>query len=101
MAHDAKGTELKIGDKVLIPGTITGIAPTDEYCNCAVDLEHFMPPEQTVTTLLNLNTRQVEKSDRPDLPAAKTTRPVPAAQPPKVEKAEKVEKTEKVKVNGD
>jgi len=90
MAHDAKGTPLQIGDRVLIPGILTGIAPTDEYCNCAVDLEHFMPPDKTTTTLLNINTRQLIKAEPAEAPASKINRPVPTAP-----------KTERVKVNGD
>jgi hypothetical protein len=31
--HDAKGRELKIGDTVLIPVTITELYPTEDYCN--------------------------------------------------------------------
>jgi hypothetical protein len=31
--HDAKGRELKAGDVVLIPATITDLYPIKDYCN--------------------------------------------------------------------
>lgn len=36
--HDANGTALKIGDKVLIPAVITDLSTGDEeYCNVTVE----------------------------------------------------------------
>ncbi len=31
--HDANGTPLKKGDKVMIPATIIEVYPTEDYCN--------------------------------------------------------------------
>ena len=31
--HDAKGRELKTGDKILIPYVVTGLSPGTDYCN--------------------------------------------------------------------
>ena len=61
MPHDAKGVLLKVGDKVSIPGTVTQIFQSDEYCNCSVELEHPMPPMGSKSVLSALNTRQIEK----------------------------------------
>lgn len=93
MAHDKHGTKLQIGDRVVIPGVVTGLAPTDEYHNVAIDLEHPMPPENTTTTLLNINTRQVVKAEVQEPPAPKS-QPVPTAPAAKPAK-------EKVKFDGD
>ncbi len=35
--HDCNGVELKVGDKVMIPGVITQLSPGDEYCNVTVE----------------------------------------------------------------
>ena len=34
--HDANGHSLKVGDKVLIPGEITTLCASEEFCNVAV-----------------------------------------------------------------
>ncbi len=80
MSYDARSSKLAIGDRVLIPGIITGLAPTDDNVNCAVDLQYPMPTDKT-TTILHLNTAQVEKAD--DQPTEKINfkRPVPTVQP--------------------
>jgi hypothetical protein len=59
MPHDANGKLLKVGDKVSIPGTITNITTSEEYCNCSVELDHAMPPYVDKTTLQSINTKQV------------------------------------------
>ena len=59
MPHDAKGNLLKVGDHVLIPGTITAIQSTDQYCNCHVELDYFMPPQEHKTSISAINTAQV------------------------------------------
>ncbi len=104
MSHDKKGTKLKIGDRVVIPGVVTGLAPTDEYHNVAIDLEHPMPPENTTTTLLNINTRQVIKADDQE-PLPPRSQPVPTAAEAKTAKTAKpageTSKGEKVKFDGD
>jgi hypothetical protein len=61
MPHDAKGNLLKVGDKIVIPGTIVSIGESPEYCNCTIEAEHKMPPDNTDTSFSAINTRQVEK----------------------------------------
>lgn len=63
MPHDAKGNLLKVGDKVAIPATVTLISTGEGYCNCSVELDHPMPPDNTKTTMSALNTRQVVRSN--------------------------------------
>jgi len=59
MPHDAKGNLLKVGDRVVIPGKVTAIHPTEEYCNCTVELDYTMPPYLDKSTLQSINTKQV------------------------------------------
>jgi hypothetical protein len=66
MPHDSKGRELKIGDRVILAGKITGISPSEGFCNCTVELDHVMPPESTKTTLSAINTRQLERAEKAD-----------------------------------
>lgn len=62
MPHDANGNELNVGDRVVIPATITHISEGDTgYCNCGVELAYSMPPDMTKTAFSALNTQQVEK----------------------------------------
>jgi hypothetical protein len=35
--HDAKNRPLNVGDTVLIPAKVTGLHPTEDYCNVAVE----------------------------------------------------------------
>lgn len=64
MPHDANGNLLKVGDRVVIPATITHISEGDTgYCNCGVELVYSMPPDMTKTAFSELNTQQVEKVD--------------------------------------
>lgn len=59
MPHDANGNLLKEGDKVIIPGTIKNITTAEDYCNCTVELDFPMPPDNTPTQYSSLNTKQV------------------------------------------
>ncbi|HEX8838342.1 MAG TPA: hypothetical protein VF748_15470 [Candidatus Acidoferrum sp.] len=58
MPHDANGNELKVGDKVNIPATVTMLTTGDEFCNCSVLLDFRMPPDNTENTF-SVNTTQV------------------------------------------
>lgn len=84
MPHDANGNLLKVGDKVSIPGKITLLAESDEYCNCTVELDYSMPPytPEQKTSLGSINTRQVLLSAVQEVPS-----PAPEAPAPPVEEA--------------
>lgn len=59
MPHDANGNRLNVGDRVTIPGTITNLLPTEEYCNCSIELDYPMPPEGGKTSISSFNTKQL------------------------------------------
>ena len=43
--HDANGTELRVGDKVNIPCTITAIHPGADYCNMQAESDLERRPD--------------------------------------------------------
>lgn len=45
MPHDAKGRELKAGDRVLVPFTIKAVHQTEDSCNLTLETCATMPPE--------------------------------------------------------
>lgn len=72
MATDKNNAALKIGDKVVIHGTVTGLSSSGDYHNCTVELDELLPPERTKTELTMLNTQQLVKADQPESEAPKT-----------------------------
>ena len=63
MPHDKNGQVLQEGDRVLIEAVVTGIYPSDDFCNLNLSTVEPMFPSENPTTLV-LNTRQVEKVDK-------------------------------------
>ncbi len=63
MPHDAKGNELRPGDKVVIPATVITVFQGEDglYCNCNLELEYCMPPYTEKSTYSSINTKQVVK----------------------------------------
>ena len=59
--HDVNGTELKVGDKVLIPGEITELQPGEEYCNVTAQMTLPRNPDG-VKEMMTLNTACVVKT---------------------------------------
>lgn len=45
MPHDAKGQELKPGDRVLIPFTVKSVHQSEDACNLDLETCATMPPE--------------------------------------------------------
>lgn len=76
MPHDRSGKTLVVGDKVLIPATVTAIQPGEDYCNCSVELDYLMPPDNTKSAFSAINCRQVSKADG-TLPPPGDTNPPP------------------------
>jgi hypothetical protein len=66
MPHDVKSRLLQVGDPVMIPGVITALSPSADYCNCSVELEHLMLPEKTKTVISSINTRQLIRANHVD-----------------------------------
>ena len=60
MPHDKRGTELQVGDTVMVPCVIKAIHMTEDYCNVDLETRLFMPPLDKTTTL-TLNSRQTIK----------------------------------------
>ena len=60
MPHDKRGTELQVGDTVMVPCVIKAIHLTEEYCNVDLVTKLPMPPLDTHQTL-TLNSRQTIK----------------------------------------
>ncbi len=59
--HDANGHSLKVGDKVLIPGEITTLCASEEFCNVAVRTTLGRKPDGEKDTFSALNTAQLVK----------------------------------------
>lgn len=65
--HDCKGRELKVGDRVMIPGVITHIHAAEGFCNCTVETLAAMPPERRYKTSVSaLNTQMVVRANDGD-----------------------------------
>jgi len=54
--HDAKGRELKVGDTVLVPATITALHPTEDYCNVSAESHFGRRPDGAKETFSAINT---------------------------------------------
>jgi len=64
--HDRNGNPLAVGDKVMIPATITSCSPSDtvnKFCNIGVNLDEKMGLDEPTAYVmsLSLNAGQVEK----------------------------------------
>lgn len=64
--HDANGTLLKIGDRVLIPATIVQISEgTEDYCNVTVETDLGRRPDSAKDRFAAINTGQLVLIHRP------------------------------------
>jgi hypothetical protein len=59
--HDANGTPLKVGDKVIIPGVVTQLSPMEDYCNVSVETTLGRKPDGEKNTFGAINTAQIVK----------------------------------------
>ena len=60
MPHDKRGTELKVGDTVMVPCRIKAIHLTEDFCNVDLETTEGMPPLLHTSTL-TLNSKQTIK----------------------------------------
>lgn len=72
--HDRNGKPLAVGDKVMIPATITSCSPSDEvnkYCNIgvALDVKMGLDDEKAYVMNVSLNAGQVEKVEAAEIAA--------------------------------
>lgn len=80
MAKDAKGTEIQMGDLVLIRGRASRIEEGEEGCNVLFEsLDPMFPAPQL--SVFWANSRQLETQGQPPAPAA-TTAASPAPEVP-------------------
>lgn len=64
--HDANGTPLKVGDKVMIPCEITYLSEsTPDYCNVTVQTELGRRPDGHKESFSAINTAQLVLIQRP------------------------------------
>lgn len=67
MPHDAKGQELKPGDRVIVPFTVLQIIQTEDFCNLQLETCTTMPPEHKFKTALSaINAKQVLRANSGD-----------------------------------
>jgi hypothetical protein len=60
MPHDKRGTELQVGDTVMVPCRVKAIHLTEDYCNVDLETKIPMPPLCSVQAL-TLNSQQTIK----------------------------------------
>ena len=61
MPHDKNGVLLKVNDIVTVSCVITGISPSEDYCNLSLMTVEQMPPTND-RSYLSLNAKQVVKA---------------------------------------
>lgn len=60
MPHDKRGTELQVGDTVMVPCRVKAIHLTEDYCNVDLETKIAMFPTDKPTAV-TLNSRQTIK----------------------------------------
>jgi len=60
--HDANGTPLKKGDKVLIPARITELQPGEDYCNVSLETTLGRRPDGDKERICAINTGVMVKA---------------------------------------
>lgn len=63
--HDCKGRPLSVGDRVMVPFTVTQAMLTEEYCNLSLETVATMHPG-TSKTSMTANARQVLRANDGD-----------------------------------
>lgn len=64
--HDAKGRELKVGDRVIVPFTVTSVNASREYCNVGIESVATMPGNDSKCQIGAINTRQMLRANPGD-----------------------------------
>lgn len=54
--HDRNGTQLKVGDLVMIPGKVTQLSPGEDFCNVGVETVHGRRPDGMKENFYAINT---------------------------------------------
>lgn len=61
MPHDKRGSELHVGDTVMVPCLVKAIHLTEDFCNVDLQTKIPMPPLNQDVQSLTLNSRQTIK----------------------------------------
>lgn len=81
--HDAKGRELKVGDRVLLPAVVEQLSTTEDYCNVGIRTENGRRPDGAPERISAINTavlfRANEGDDNADVLVAPAAKIDPAA----------------------
>lgn len=64
--HDAKGRELKVGDRILIPARIKELHATEDYCNVSVESALGRRPDGQKEKVSAINTGVLLRSNHDD-----------------------------------
>lgn len=64
--HDAKGRELKVGDRVIVPAVITDLSATEDYCNVGLETEYGRRPDEQKERISAINTGVVLRANEGD-----------------------------------
>jgi len=65
--HVARGKELKVGDRVMVPMTVISLGNGEDYCNVGLQSMATMPPSHTSRFELHaVNTKQVFRANLHD-----------------------------------
>jgi len=62
--HDRNGTELKVGDTVIVLAKIKALQATPDFCNVDVETIHGRRPDDLKSTISAINTAQLLLVDR-------------------------------------
>lgn len=66
--HDANGTKLEVGDRVMIPAVVTGLCEgTADYCNVTVQTALGRRPDGAKDSFSAINTGQLVKLSGKDV----------------------------------
>lgn len=64
--HDNRGRELRVGDKVILHGTITQLSATADYCNVSIRSEFGRKPDDAKENISAINTNVLLRANPGD-----------------------------------
>ena len=64
--HDARGLELKIGDRVILIATIKDLHNGEDYCNVTIESDFRRRPDGMTETISSINTGVLLRSNDDD-----------------------------------
>jgi hypothetical protein len=75
--HDANGTPLKVGDRVMIPAVITHLSPGEDFCNVSIETSIGRRPDGQKERMSAINTGvlvKVANAESPPVPVKEVIR---------------------------